>query len=127
MPFFPQALSGVGEDIKDRASVTKNTALSAALNTQFLFQIGVFTAIPMVLGFILEQGFLRVCNPVFIYVPFLKFLLSPFDLEAVENRKTVKYCCASISLFSSFLIVILCISETTDLVFKVLSANLTND
>lgn len=53
------ALSGVGEDIKDRASVTKNTALSAALNTQFLFQIGIFTAIPMVLGFILEQGFLR--------------------------------------------------------------------
>lgn len=59
MPFFFQALSGVGEDIKDRASVTKNTALNAALNTQFLFQIGVFTAIPMILGFILEQGFLR--------------------------------------------------------------------
>ncbi|XP_017218249.1 callose synthase 9 isoform X1 [Daucus carota subsp. sativus] len=53
------ALSGVGEDIKDRASVTKNTALTAALNTQFLFQIGVFTAVPMILGFILEQGFLR--------------------------------------------------------------------
>jgi callose synthase len=29
------------------------------LNTQFLFQIGIFTAVPMVLGFILEQGFLR--------------------------------------------------------------------
>lgn len=53
------ALSGVGEDIQSRSEVLENTALNAALNTQFLFQIGVFTAIPMVLGFILEQGFLR--------------------------------------------------------------------
>ncbi|PNY01328.1 callose synthase 9-like protein, partial [Trifolium pratense] len=53
------ALSGVGETIEERAKITKNTALSAALNTQFLFQIGIFTAVPMVLGFILEQGFLR--------------------------------------------------------------------
>lgn len=53
------ALSGVGEDIQSRAEVLNNTALNTALNTQFLFQIGVFTAIPMVLGFILEQGFLR--------------------------------------------------------------------
>lgn len=73
--------------------MTKNTALSAALNTQFLFQIGVFTAIPMILGFILEQGFLRVCTPVFIYVRLLKFLVSLFDLETVENRKTFESCC----------------------------------
>ncbi|CAI8601674.1 unnamed protein product [Vicia faba] len=53
------ALSGVGEEIEGRAKITKNTALSAALNTQFLLQIGIFTAVPMVLGFILEQGFLR--------------------------------------------------------------------
>ncbi|RDX70699.1 Callose synthase 9 [Mucuna pruriens] len=53
------ALSGVGETIEERAKITKNTALSAALNTQFLFQIGIFTAVPMILGFILEQGFLR--------------------------------------------------------------------
>ncbi|KAI4307526.1 hypothetical protein L6164_030703 [Bauhinia variegata] len=53
------ALSGVGETIEIRAKISKNTALSAALNTQFLIQIGVFTAVPMVLGFILEQGFLR--------------------------------------------------------------------
>ncbi|CAA7410669.1 unnamed protein product [Spirodela intermedia] len=51
------ALSGVGEAIQDRADILGNTALSAALNTQFLFQIGVFTAVPMILGFILEQGF----------------------------------------------------------------------
>ncbi|TKY50586.1 Callose synthase 9 [Spatholobus suberectus] len=53
------ALSGVGETIEERARITKNTALSAALNTQFLFQIGIFTAVPMIFGFILEQGFLR--------------------------------------------------------------------
>ncbi|WJX21764.1 Callose synthase 9 [Trifolium repens] len=53
------ALSGVGETIEERAKITKNTALSAALSTQFLFQIGIFTSVPMVLGVILEQGFLR--------------------------------------------------------------------
>ncbi|KAL9458899.1 hypothetical protein AB3S75_007730 [Citrus x aurantiifolia] len=52
------ALSGVGEELQVRAQVTENTALTAALNTQFLFQIGIFTAVPMVLGIILEQGFL---------------------------------------------------------------------
>lgn len=58
--FLFQALSGVGERIQTVANITKNTALSAAINTQFLVQIGIFTAVPMVLGFILEQGFLRV-------------------------------------------------------------------
>ncbi|MCL7030897.1 hypothetical protein MKW94_030259 [Papaver nudicaule] len=53
------ALSGAGESIMEKADVLQNTALTAALNTQFLFQIGIFTAIPMILGFILEQGFLR--------------------------------------------------------------------
>lgn len=53
------ALSGVGETIQDQAHISQNTALGAALNTQFLIQIGVFTAIPMILGFILEQGFFR--------------------------------------------------------------------
>uniref|UniRef100_A0A1D1Z005 1,3-beta-glucan synthase n=1 Tax=Anthurium amnicola TaxID=1678845 RepID=A0A1D1Z005_9ARAE len=52
------ALSGVGESIQDKANILGNTAVSTALNTQFLFQIGVFTAVPMILGFILEQGFL---------------------------------------------------------------------
>lgn len=58
--FLFQALSGVGGQLEDRASVTNNTALTAALNTQFIIQIGIFTAVPMILGFILEQGFLRV-------------------------------------------------------------------
>ncbi|XP_016651236.1 PREDICTED: callose synthase 9 isoform X2 [Prunus mume] len=53
------ALSGVEGELQERALVTKNTALTAALNTQFLIQIGIFTAVPMILGFILEQGFLR--------------------------------------------------------------------
>jgi callose synthase len=37
-----------------------NTALDAALNAQFLVQIGIFTAIPMIMGFILEMGLLKV-------------------------------------------------------------------
>ncbi|XVF04585.1 hypothetical protein REPUB_Repub05bG0096700 [Reevesia pubescens] len=53
------ALSGVGETMQDRAQITDNVALETALNTQFLFQIGIFSAVPMVLGFVLEQGFLR--------------------------------------------------------------------
>lgn len=53
------ALSGVGETVQERAKILQNTALSAALSSQFLFQIGVFTAVPMILGFILEQGFLK--------------------------------------------------------------------
>lgn len=55
-----QALSGIGESIQNRANILGNTALNAALNTQFLFQIGIFTAVPMILGIILEQGFLSV-------------------------------------------------------------------
>lgn len=70
-----QALSGVGESLQNVATVTKNTALTAALNTQFLLQIGIFTAVPMILGFILEQGFLRVIMCFFIY----SFSLMSFD------------------------------------------------
>ena len=39
-----------------------NTALDAALNAQFLVQIGIFTAVPMIMGFILELGLLKVCQ-----------------------------------------------------------------
>ena len=59
--FLFQALSGIGEQLQIRAQILNNTALTTALNTQFLYQIGMFTAVPMVLGFILEEGFLRVC------------------------------------------------------------------
>ncbi|GAB4846294.1 Callose synthase 9 [Ancistrocladus abbreviatus] len=53
------ALSGVGETLLDRADILGNTALTAALNAQFLFQIGIFSAVPMILGVILEEGFFR--------------------------------------------------------------------
>ncbi|KAH7428186.1 hypothetical protein KP509_10G079800 [Ceratopteris richardii] len=53
------ALSGVGQSLQDMALLTNNQALQSALNTQFLLQIGVFTAVPMVMGFILEQGVLK--------------------------------------------------------------------
>ncbi|KAJ4773870.1 glucan synthase-like 3 [Rhynchospora pubera] len=50
------ALSGTGESIQVRADILGNTALKTALNTQFIFQIGISTAVPMILEFILEQG-----------------------------------------------------------------------
>lgn len=53
------ALSGVGQSLEDLALSTNNQALQSALETQFLFQIGIFTAIPMLMGFILEQGVLK--------------------------------------------------------------------
>jgi hypothetical protein len=45
-----------------------NTALDAALNAQFLVQIGIFTAVPMIMGFILELGLMKV-----IYLCFFSF------------------------------------------------------
>lgn len=53
------ALSGLDEAIVKVAGKLDDTALEAALNAQFLFQIGVFTAVPMIMGFILEQGLLK--------------------------------------------------------------------
>ncbi|KAG0624695.1 hypothetical protein M758_3G268300 [Ceratodon purpureus] len=52
------ALSGVDEALK-ASNVLDNTALQAALDTQFLLQIGVFTTIPILVNFILEQGVTR--------------------------------------------------------------------
>ena len=56
-----QALSGLDSGISHEAKMLGNTALDAALNAQFLVQIGVFTAVPMIMGFILESGLLQVC------------------------------------------------------------------
>jgi len=53
-----QALSGVDSALK-KNNLLENTALQSALETQFLLQIGVFTAVPMIVNFILEQGVLR--------------------------------------------------------------------
>ncbi|KAH7668690.1 callose synthase protein [Dioscorea alata] len=53
------ALSGLDSAISHEAKILGNTALDAALNAQFLVQIGVFTAVPMIMGFILESGLLQ--------------------------------------------------------------------
>uniref|UniRef100_A0A1J3EUH6 1,3-beta-glucan synthase n=1 Tax=Noccaea caerulescens TaxID=107243 RepID=A0A1J3EUH6_NOCCA len=53
------AFSGADREISKVAKLSGNTALDAALNAQFLVQIGVFTAVPMVMGFILELGLLK--------------------------------------------------------------------
>ncbi|RLN41050.1 callose synthase 9 [Panicum miliaceum] len=68
------ALSGVGESIQNRVDILQNRALNAALNTQFLFQIGVFTAVPMILGFILESG---------VLTAFVQFITMQFQLCSV--------------------------------------------
>jgi callose synthase len=49
-----QALSGVEASLED--NILSNAALQSALETQFLLQIGVFTAVPMIMNFLLEQG-----------------------------------------------------------------------
>ncbi|CAI9756479.1 unnamed protein product [Fraxinus pennsylvanica] len=50
--------SGVEENIQNRANSTNNEALGAVLNQQFIIQIGVFTALPMIVENSLEHGFL---------------------------------------------------------------------
>lgn len=60
-----------------QADLLGNTALDAVLNAQFLVQIGIFTAVPMIMGFILEFGLLQVCfntllqsREIFMILPF---------------------------------------------------------
>jgi callose synthase len=53
------ALSGVDASLRSSSNVLESTALQATLNTQFLFQIGIFTAVPMIVNLILEEGILR--------------------------------------------------------------------
>ncbi|KAL2631732.1 hypothetical protein R1flu_016418 [Riccia fluitans] len=53
------ALSGMDRQLQDLADLSGNRALESAINTQFLLQIGIFTAIPMIMNFILEQGVLK--------------------------------------------------------------------
>lgn len=55
-----QALSGLDYSISRQARFLGNSALDAVLNAQFLVQIGVFTAVPMIMGFILELGLMKV-------------------------------------------------------------------
>ncbi|XP_048443980.1 callose synthase 10 isoform X3 [Pyrus x bretschneideri] len=53
------AFSGIDRAIAKQAKLSGNTALDAVLNAQFLVQIGIFTAVPMIMGFILELGLLK--------------------------------------------------------------------
>lgn len=58
--YILQAFSGLDEGIEKAGRRLGNTALDAVLTPQFLVQIGIFTAIPMIMGFILELGLLQV-------------------------------------------------------------------
>ncbi|KAJ6374417.1 hypothetical protein OIU78_030021 [Salix suchowensis] len=60
-----------------------NTALDAALNAQFLVQIGVFTAVPMIMGFILELGLLKA---VFSFITMQLQLCSVFFTFSLGTR-----------------------------------------
>jgi callose synthase len=55
-----QALSGVEASLETAGNILSNAALQTALNTQFLFQIGAFTAVPMIMNFLLEQSIFTV-------------------------------------------------------------------
>lgn len=59
LDLLQQALSGVDTSLKEKG-LSANVALQSALDTQFLLQIGVFTAVPMIMNFVLEEGILRV-------------------------------------------------------------------
>ncbi|KAJ6970667.1 callose synthase 10 isoform X1 [Populus alba x Populus x berolinensis] len=61
----------------------ENTALDTALNAQFLVQIGVFTAIPMIMGFILELGLLKA---VFSFITMQLQLCSVFFTFSLGTR-----------------------------------------
>lgn len=55
-----QALSGVDASLKANNDILGNSALQSVLASQFLFQIGMFTAVPMIVNLVLEQGLLKV-------------------------------------------------------------------
>ncbi|KAG2599711.1 callose synthase 12-like [Panicum virgatum] len=55
---FYLALSGLEDYISKNTSSTNNAALGAVLNQQFVIQLGLFTALPMIIENSLEHGFL---------------------------------------------------------------------
>ncbi|XP_050224596.1 callose synthase 10 [Mercurialis annua] len=77
------AFSGLDSAIAIQAKLSGNTALDAVLNTQFLVQIGVFTAVPMVMGFILEMGLLKA---VFSFITMQFQLCSVFFTFSLGTR-----------------------------------------
>ncbi|KAJ6875722.1 callose synthase 10 isoform X2 [Populus alba x Populus x berolinensis] len=77
------AFSGLDNAISVSAKKMGNTALDTALNAQFLVQIGVFTAIPMIMGFILELGLLKA---VFSFITMQLQLCSVFFTFSLGTR-----------------------------------------
>ncbi|KAF8390568.1 hypothetical protein HHK36_025095 [Tetracentron sinense] len=77
------AFSGLDRGITKVAEVLGNTALDAALNAQFLVQIGIFTAVPMIVGFILELGLLKA---VFSFITMQLQLCSVFFTFSLGTR-----------------------------------------
>ncbi|KAL3839046.1 hypothetical protein ACJIZ3_023637 [Penstemon smallii] len=77
------AFSGLDEGISRQADLLGNTALDAVLNAQFLVQIGVFTAVPMIMGFILELGLLPA---VFSFITMQLQLCSVFFTFSLGTR-----------------------------------------
>ncbi|XAR67942.1 1,3-beta-glucan synthase [Bertholletia excelsa] len=77
------ALSGLDQGIERQAKLLGNTSLDAVLNAQFLVQIGVFTAVPMIMGFILEYGLLKA---VFSFITMQLQLCSVFFTFSLGTR-----------------------------------------
>ncbi|KAK4436910.1 Callose synthase 10 [Sesamum alatum] len=77
------AFSGLDKGISREAKLLGNTAFDAALNAQFLVQIGVFTAVPMIMGFILELGLLQA---VFSFITMQLQLCSVFFTFSLGTR-----------------------------------------
>ncbi|KAG6683861.1 hypothetical protein I3842_12G033500 [Carya illinoinensis] len=77
------AFSGLDQQISEKAEELGSTALDAALNAQFLVQIGVFTAVPMIMGFILESGLLKA---VFSFITMQLQLCSVFFTFSLGTR-----------------------------------------
>ncbi|KAM6551805.1 hypothetical protein CsatB_001613 [Cannabis sativa] len=77
------AFSGLDEQIAKQAKRLGSTALDATLNAQFLVQIGIFTAVPMIMGFIIELGLLKA---VFSFITMQLQLCSVFFTFSLGTR-----------------------------------------
>ncbi|XP_057479619.1 callose synthase 10 [Actinidia eriantha] len=77
------AFSGLDRGIAKTADYLGNTSLDAVLNAQFLVQIGIFTAVPMIMGFILELGLLKA---VFSFITMQLQLCSVFFTFSLGTR-----------------------------------------
>ncbi|XP_021638598.2 callose synthase 10 isoform X2 [Hevea brasiliensis] len=77
------AFSGLDSAISKEEKLLGNTAFEAVLNAQFLVQIGVFTAVPMIMGFILELGLLKA---VFSFITMQLQLCSVFFTFSLGTR-----------------------------------------